>query len=235
MYRAGDAMQIDRTLMEYCVYKHTFPNKKVYIGITAQNPIKRWANGFGYKKQPYIYNAICKYGWNNIIHEILYSGLSKECAEKTEIELITVYKSNRREYGYNVANGGNTIGSVSDETRKKISSSLKGIPKERSPFKGKKHRPESKIKLSNKRKGKLNPMYGRQLSDETKTKMRSSHINGALCKSIKCLETGEIFVSASDVARKMNLSQGNVSSVARGEREHTKGFHFMYINKEVTH
>lgn len=27
---------------QYCVYKHTSPSGKCYIGITRQNPIKRW-------------------------------------------------------------------------------------------------------------------------------------------------------------------------------------------------
>lgn len=35
---------------KYTVYKHTnIINKKVYIGITKQNPIERWRNGEGYK------------------------------------------------------------------------------------------------------------------------------------------------------------------------------------------
>ena len=31
--------------MKYCVYKHTSPSGKVYIGITRNDPIKRWQNG----------------------------------------------------------------------------------------------------------------------------------------------------------------------------------------------
>lgn len=56
---------------DYCVYKHTLPNNKVYIGITKQIPSLRWANGRGYKHSNYFYNAILKYGWLNIRHEIL--------------------------------------------------------------------------------------------------------------------------------------------------------------------
>ena len=33
---------------KYCVYKHIFPNNKVYIGVTCQKPEYRWRNGKGY-------------------------------------------------------------------------------------------------------------------------------------------------------------------------------------------
>ena len=34
---------------KWCVYKHTSPSGGIYIGITKQNPIVRWNNGFGYR------------------------------------------------------------------------------------------------------------------------------------------------------------------------------------------
>ena len=222
-------------MSEYCVYKHTFPNGKVYIGITSRPPHRRWAKGQGYHQQPLMYRAILKYGWDNIKHEILQTGLSKEDAEQSEIELIKSSKSNQKEFGYNVANGGNTIGTMSEETKKKISQTLKGVPKEKPPFAGKKHTAEAKAKLSAKRKGKNNPMYGKHISEETRLKMSESHKNCSLCKPIICLETGEIFVSASDASRKMGLSQGNISNVARGVRKHTKGFHFEFVNQGGAH
>ena len=92
--------------MSYCVYKHTFPNNKVYIGITSLNPLRRWNNGNGYCRQQFVFNAILKYGWDNIKHEILYSGLTKEDACQKEIELIARYKSNNLDFGYNVSLGG---------------------------------------------------------------------------------------------------------------------------------
>lgn len=92
--------------MSYCVYKHTSPSGKVYIGITMKNPLKRWANGLGYCRQSYFFNAILKYGWDNFTHEILYTGLTKEEACQKEIELIALYRSNQRKYGYNISSGG---------------------------------------------------------------------------------------------------------------------------------
>lgn len=76
----------------YCVYKHTTPNGKVYIGITRRNPITRWQNGNGYKRNKHFMGAILKYGWDNIKHEILFSGLTEQEAKKhlSEIKSKTV-------------------------------------------------------------------------------------------------------------------------------------------------
>lgn len=77
----------------FCVYKHTAPNGKVYIGITGRNPLARWNGGNGYRNNPHFWNAICKYGWDNIRHEIIMSGLSKEESEQCEIMLIKSHDS----------------------------------------------------------------------------------------------------------------------------------------------
>lgn len=95
----------------YIVYKHTCPNGKIYIGITKQEPIKRWNDGEGYKGQ-YFYKAIKKYGWDNIRHEILYSGLTQQEACEAEICLIAKNQSNNKNYGYNVTEGGEIGGST---------------------------------------------------------------------------------------------------------------------------
>lgn len=42
----------------YCVYKHTGPTGKVYIGITKRNPQKRWNSGRGYESNRYFFRAI---------------------------------------------------------------------------------------------------------------------------------------------------------------------------------
>lgn len=109
----------------WTVYKHTSPSGKVYIGITSRKPEERWANGRGYHHNKYFQNAINKYGWNNIKHEILYTELTKEEAEQKEIELIKFYDSTNRDIGYNISSGGNAAIS-SENTRKKISQALKG-------------------------------------------------------------------------------------------------------------
>ena len=110
----------------YCVYKHTCPNGKVYIGITKRSPEQRWNFGHGYDQQLFG-RAVKKYGWENIIHEILFEGLSLEEANKIEIDLIRESKSQDKRFGYNCDAGGS--GSckhqVSDAVRVEMSKKAK--------------------------------------------------------------------------------------------------------------
>lgn len=120
-------------MKKYTVYKHTFPNGKVYIGITSQTPQKRWKNGYGYLEkrgnkysQPFVARAILKYGWDNILHEILFEELTQEEAINKEKELIEQYNANNPQYGYNNTKGGEgSFGkTLSEETKEKISKTL---------------------------------------------------------------------------------------------------------------
>lgn len=99
---------------------HIFPNGKKYIGITRRKPEIRWNHGRGYGHSAYINNAIRKYGWDNIKHEILMTGLTKEQAEAWEIALIALHKCNNKNHGYNIEKGGNLKGDLSEEAKMKL-------------------------------------------------------------------------------------------------------------------
>ena len=90
----------------YCVYRHTTPSGKVYIGITKQEQKTRWQNGRGYITNIVFYRAIKKYGWDNIDHEILLEGLTEEDAKEAEVYLIAKHNATDRRYGYNITKGG---------------------------------------------------------------------------------------------------------------------------------
>lgn len=155
--------------LNYTVYMHTSPSGKIYIGITRTKPEKRWGkDGAGYKTQQYFWRAIQKYGWDNFKHEILYEHMTKSEAENMEIKLIAQYRSNQKEFGYNIENGGNSIGKISDETRKKISEANKGKV---SPNKGKSMSEEQKRKISENKIGKSNGPR----SEDTKRKISESN------------------------------------------------------------
>lgn len=74
--------------------------------MTQQEVNKRWKDGKGYNTQPLMSRAISKYGWGNIIHELLCDNLTLKEASAMEKELISKHKSNDKEYGYNVTSGG---------------------------------------------------------------------------------------------------------------------------------
>ena len=78
----------------YCVYKHTFPNGKVYIGSTGQKPEYRWRNGRGYEhRHPVMFRDIVFYGWLNIKHEIIADNLTKIAAHEMEYAQIMLHSS----------------------------------------------------------------------------------------------------------------------------------------------
>lgn len=92
--------------MKYFVYIHTVKkNQKKYVGLTVQNPEKRWKNGKGYKGQKVFYNAILKYGWENISHQVFECDIEAEM-KYLERYLIAYYNTTDRRYGYNISTGG---------------------------------------------------------------------------------------------------------------------------------
>ena len=109
----------------FIVYKHTNKiNGKVYIGQTCRKylSMRYGKNGEGYINSPYFYNAIQKYGWDNFEHEIIHTDLTQEEADIKEKELIKLYRSDEKEYGYNLQSGGHT-NNMTEEIKNNISRS----------------------------------------------------------------------------------------------------------------
>lgn len=53
---------------------------------------------------------------------------------------------------------------------------------------------------------------------------------GSPTRSIRIIETDEIFRSITECARKLNGNQGNISRCLHNERGTHRGFHFEYVN-----
>lgn len=221
----------------YCVYKHTCPNGKIYIGITSRKPEKRWgSNGINYRTQMF-YNAIEKYGWSNISHEVLFDGLTKEEAERKEIELIALYHSNDGNFGYNIDNGGNCFSSFSEEHRRKISNSKKGKPRDEETkrklsesLSGRKLSEEHRSKLAEINKNrKFSDDALRRISESSKNRIyteeqmeyRKQMIRKARSYPVYCVEINMIFDSVPEAVEYIDSIGGSVA--ARGIRSVLKG------------
>lgn len=108
------------------VYRHTTPDGLVYIGMTSQDNMNaRFQNGYGYRNCTRFYSAISKWGWENIKHEILATGLTKSDARKLESEYISKFSADDIRHGYNQSPGGYQM---SKEIAHKISMAKRGKP-----------------------------------------------------------------------------------------------------------
>lgn len=103
-------------MRSYCIYKHTLPNGKVYIGQTC-HPQQRWRPS-SYVNNCLFHRAILKYGWENITHEILKDNLTLEEANEAEKYYIKKYQSTNIDYGYNLRDGGESGGKFVYKTEK---------------------------------------------------------------------------------------------------------------------
>jgi len=225
----------------YCVYKHTTPSGKVYIGITSQNINKRWKNGLGYEGCTAFYRAITKYGWQNIKHEIVIAGLNKAEACEMEQRLIAEHKSHDPQFGYNLTLGGEHY-EPNGEWRKKLSASNKRYYKEH---------PEARERISKNQTGRaLTDLQKQKISDAMKRyylehpeerekrgasfrgKKRGDDFSKKLgerkSKPVICVETNEKYKSIKDAAEAFGVTRGAIHSVLSGDRKACKGCTFIY-------
>lgn len=236
----------------WSVYIHISPSNKYYIGVTSRQPEDRWRNGFGYYSQPF-YNAIMKYGWDNIYHEVIAENLTEDEAFNFEKVLIKKIKSNNRKYGYNITSGGDKGYSHkhTDEWCEQHSRDMTG---KGNPMYGKKHSKETLKRISQARTGKCvgedNPFYGRSHSKETirrilksrswykpsrETVERISNSNKKPVLQFDC-ETGDvirIFSSIKDAATELNLDRGSITKCCQHKRKTVGGYRWEYKNTSV--
>lgn len=244
----------------YTVYIHFCPSKKRYVGITCNSVDKRWKNGKGYKNNRHFYNAIKKYGWDNIEHIIIAENLSFDEASLMEKQLIEKYNTIDNHFGYNVCFGGQDgwVGvHHTEEAKRKMSLAKKG----KTYRKGYKLSEETKRKISEKHKGKykgqpikpkepkakydengkriFSEEHKRKISESLKGVQRSEIVRKNMSeaqiktkKPVRCIDTGEEFESITMAGKQYGISKTLIVRVCKGQNKTAKGLKFEYIVKE---
>lgn len=220
----------------YTVYLHINKiNKKVYVGITSLRVGDRWRGGKGYRRCEIMNKAILKYSWDNFQH-IIFCKTSKDRAVIIEQSLIRFYKY--RNKSYNISNGGEGIGTVSEYTKEK----LRQYRGEKASMFGKHPSRETIQKRVNTRKaldnysrdtswlapyrlrkGKNSPLYGRKPSENTLLAHRKVLLQFDLDnKFIK------EFGSIKEASNCVGVSQSAIVHCLKGKTKKAGGYKWRY-------
>ena len=190
------------------IYKITNPSGKAYIGqsVDIMRRMRHYENLYC-TDQPALFYSLKKYGFHKHIIEII---------EECEIEFLNERERYWQEFYNSVKKGLNCKytqtkdkkGYLSDETKRKIGDAQKGVLNHRygkkglAGFKGKKHKLESKKKISD-------ALKGRKKSEETRKKISEAKkgilnpMFGTIAPTavnVKCTITGKIYNSIREAA-----------------------------------
>ena len=202
---------------KYCVYRYTSPSGKFYIGLTGRTLSERAGeNGVKYHGCPFFWSAIQKYGFENFKREILFNNLTKEEAEQKEIEMIAKYKSNQKEYGYNIAIGGESnVGfKHTDQWKEKLRATNTG---EGNPFYGQKHTTETKKRMSDAAKNR---------TQEHRDKLRKAKSKKVCQVDINTGVILAIYPSVKEATKSTGIT--HISEVCLGKNKSAGGYKWVY-------
>lgn len=199
-------------MAEYVVYIHQNKiNGKRYIGIT-NNTTRRWCKrGARYENCPRFAAAIKKYGWDNFHHVVVVKGLTLEEANVLEQFFIRKYRTNEKEFGYNMTRGGQNAPTMT----------------------GKHHSSETRKKMHD-------AALGRVISEEQK-RHHSEVMKGRMVgsknhksRAVRCIETGEVFETQRAAAEAKGVLQSKISLCCQGKSNQTHGLRWEYVERMET-
>lgn len=210
----------------YVVYRHLFPNGKSYIGITCVKPYYyRWRAGSSYNRQPKVHNAIKKYGWENIQHELLYENLSQEDANRMEQKMIAKFDSVNNGYNISIGGGGSFGIPCSEEKKRKIGNANRGKPGGDGRY----------LRAYVVKHGAWNK--GGHLTAEQYRKIaaeRKARCNKAISAyDPVTLERVLSFDSCANAAKAIGALEGEISRCATGKRKTSHGYIWRYDNESI--
>jgi len=192
------------------IYKITSPTGKVYIG-QSKNIHQRWKFYFflNCKNQIHLYNSLKKYGFENHKKDII-----EECTLEQLDEREIFWK---KYYLKEVNNNWKMVlfcelydtggGPKSEETKSKISKSNLGKTKSQ----------QHKDNISKSRTGMV-------FTQQHKDNMSNSRFR----YSILCIENNQVYKSAHQASKELDLFPSSILRVCRGELQQTRGYTFKF-------
>jgi group I intron endonuclease len=224
------------------VYKITNnKNRKIYIGITNQGATtNRWykhCSDANCGSDFPIHNAIRKYGRDNFQIEVIETVDDVEVLKEREIYWIKFYDSYNRKIGYNLTFGGDgTFGRFhSEETKDKI----------RQKHLGRKSSLETRNKQSISHKNRKYDHEEMSARAKQGNKKRWSNLNNRINQSVNNINNKVIlqfdremvfikeYRSASEAARNIGKTHGNITSCALGKLKTAYGFIWKYKDNNL--
>lgn len=193
------------------IYMLTSPTGKSYIGqsVCLKRRLSHY-KCYDCSEQPYIYNALMKYGFDNFKITILYEKDRDKLKdnELNEKEMYYIKKYNTLSpNGYNLTIGGDGLSRPTKETREKISGGNKG-----------KHQTEKTKK---------------QISLKLKERFAKGEIEVANKRKIVCLLNDEFYKSynsISEAAKELNIAASSIRNILKNRSIKTRqGYKFCYL------
>ncbi len=225
----------------FSVYIHKFPNGKQYVGMTSNEPERRWQNGYGYRRNKVMFEDIKKYGWNNIDH-ILFNDegilYTEEEASYIEQCLIDSWDLTSVEKGYNLETGGISSYTLHKNTKKKLSL-INGKPIIQYSFDGNKIKEfcsindaERELKIErrnisacckNQRKSAGGYIWRYKANNLESVKPQSLQIKPIVQYSLDGTIINQ-FSSMAEASKKLNISLSGISKCCKGNLKSAYGY-----------
>ena len=240
----------DNNFRHWIIYMYTFPNNKRYIGKTCYSMRRRQRDDLwtGYRKCTLLWNAIQKYGVQNIKQDILFEGdFSDEEASRLEKICILLFKCNASRfsnpsYGYNLTDGGDGVSGTKRQDEAHMEQVKKMIDGRRGCELTEEHKNRLRVAhtglkmgpMSEETKRKIGVANSREnMSEETRVR-RSNSKKKKIIATHKVTHESIIFDSASDAAYYFNVQPSSISRWCNKTRNSTTDYIFDYYLPTTT-